>query len=178
MPETRAKTPTTTACITASEADIFIWGSGASGRIRTTDTRIFNPLLYQLSYRGICGGPCAPRFGAPPIGRAAGGCPAPISPAPIPIFGPVFGQVRVGGRAFHPIAFAQPVQKVTILTALTAKWLMLCVFGVAAERTCGGFRIGHGHAHSLQQMNRKPVRSDNRAALPHLPQRQAMRAGH
>ena len=28
--------------------------SGASGRIRTTDTRIFNPLLYQLSYRGIC----------------------------------------------------------------------------------------------------------------------------
>jgi hypothetical protein len=28
-------------------------GSGASGRIRTTDTRIFNPLLYQLSYRGI-----------------------------------------------------------------------------------------------------------------------------
>jgi hypothetical protein len=27
-------------------------------------------------------------------------------------------------------------------------------------------------------MNRKPVRSDNRAALPHLPQRQAMRAGH
>jgi hypothetical protein len=27
-------------------------GNGASGRIRTTDTRIFNPLLYQLSYRG------------------------------------------------------------------------------------------------------------------------------
>ena len=30
----------------------FIWHSGASGRIRTADTRIFNPLLYQLSYRG------------------------------------------------------------------------------------------------------------------------------
>jgi hypothetical protein len=27
--------------------------SGARGRIRTTDTRIFNPLLYQLSYPGI-----------------------------------------------------------------------------------------------------------------------------
>ena len=27
-------------------------GSGAWGRIRTTDTRIFNPLLYQLSYPG------------------------------------------------------------------------------------------------------------------------------
>ena len=25
--------------------------SGGSGRNRTTDTRIFNPLLYQLSYR-------------------------------------------------------------------------------------------------------------------------------
>ena len=27
-------------------------GRGAWGRIRTTDTRIFNPLLYQLSYPG------------------------------------------------------------------------------------------------------------------------------
>ena len=27
---------------------------GASGRNRTTDTGIFSPLLYQLSYRGIC----------------------------------------------------------------------------------------------------------------------------
>ncbi len=32
--------------------------SGARGRIRTTDTRIFSPLLYQLSYPGpmICMG--------------------------------------------------------------------------------------------------------------------------
>jgi hypothetical protein len=31
-----------------------MWGgrNGAQGRIRTTDTRIFNPLLYQLSYLG------------------------------------------------------------------------------------------------------------------------------
>ncbi len=28
---------------------------GAQGRNRTTDTRIFNPLLYQLSYLGIWG---------------------------------------------------------------------------------------------------------------------------
>jgi len=28
--------------------------SGGSGRGRTADTRIFNPLLYQLSYRAIC----------------------------------------------------------------------------------------------------------------------------
>ena len=26
---------------------------GASGRNRTNDTRIFSPLLYQLSYRGV-----------------------------------------------------------------------------------------------------------------------------
>ena len=26
---------------------------GASGRTRTADTRIFSPLLYQLSYRGL-----------------------------------------------------------------------------------------------------------------------------
>ena len=28
-------------------------GYGASGRNRTNDTRIFSPLLYRLSYRGI-----------------------------------------------------------------------------------------------------------------------------
>ncbi|CDX60229.1 hypothetical protein MPL1032_30113 [Mesorhizobium plurifarium] len=27
---------------------------GAQRRIRTTDTRIFSPLLYQLSYLGLC----------------------------------------------------------------------------------------------------------------------------
>ncbi len=27
--------------------------TGGSGRNRTTDTRIFNPLLYQLSYRAV-----------------------------------------------------------------------------------------------------------------------------
>jgi hypothetical protein len=31
------------------------WSSGAQTRIRTTDTRIFNPLLYQLSYLGTFG---------------------------------------------------------------------------------------------------------------------------
>ena len=31
----------------------YIRTVGASGRNRTSDTRIFSPLLYQLSYRGI-----------------------------------------------------------------------------------------------------------------------------
>jgi hypothetical protein len=29
--------------------------NGAQGRNRTNDTRIFNPLLYQLSYLGVRG---------------------------------------------------------------------------------------------------------------------------
>lgn len=34
---------------------------GGPGRIRTTDTRIFNPLLYQLSYQAMNGrGPALP----------------------------------------------------------------------------------------------------------------------
>ena len=31
---------------------VSLAGDGASGRNRTNDTRIFSPLLYQLSYRG------------------------------------------------------------------------------------------------------------------------------
>ncbi len=38
--------------------------NGAQGRIRTTDTRIFNPLLYQLSYLGVAK--------VRPFGRARG----------------------------------------------------------------------------------------------------------
>ena len=39
-------------------SDVFIKRDGGQGRNRTTDTRIFNPLLYQLSYLGIlCRGP-------------------------------------------------------------------------------------------------------------------------
>ena len=43
----------------ARKADLVEKKSGAQTRIRTTDTRIFNPLLYQLSYLGI-----APAAGA------------------------------------------------------------------------------------------------------------------
>ena len=32
-------------------SDLLGLNSGGLGRNRTTDTRIFNPLLYQLSYR-------------------------------------------------------------------------------------------------------------------------------
>lgn len=32
---------------------VYLKNSGGLGRNRTTDTRIFNPLLYQLSYRAL-----------------------------------------------------------------------------------------------------------------------------
>jgi hypothetical protein len=102
--------------------------SGASGRIRTTDTRIFNPLLYQLSYRGTAEGQSHPRSGAPPIGKASLPCPALFNgPRPVSI---ILWQVRIGGRAFHAIAFAEPLQKITILAAFAAKGLVF-----------GGFRF-------------------------------------
>ncbi len=34
----------------------FRYLNGAQSRNRTSDTRIFNPLLYQLSYLGTCQG--------------------------------------------------------------------------------------------------------------------------
>src|ERR1700722_965098 len=69
-------------------------GDGAWGRIRTTDTRIFSPLLYQLSYPGPRAGD--PDFigqvaGAPSIGEPPGtvqqtrAAPSPLAPAERPL---------------------------------------------------------------------------------------------
>jgi hypothetical protein len=38
---------------TAQCIDLLYLFAGAQGRDRTTDTRIFSPLLYQLSYLGL-----------------------------------------------------------------------------------------------------------------------------
>ena len=40
----------------------YFGNCGAQGRNRTTDTRIFNPLLYQLSYLGQPGDRCDARL--------------------------------------------------------------------------------------------------------------------
>jgi hypothetical protein len=40
---------------------IALEASGAQSRNRTSDTRIFNPLLYQLSYLGTVGRPEGPQ---------------------------------------------------------------------------------------------------------------------
>ena len=35
----------------SADQRLGLWNFGGLGRNRTTDTRIFNPLLYQLSYQ-------------------------------------------------------------------------------------------------------------------------------
>ncbi len=47
--------------------DVLECGNGAWSRNRTSDTRIFNPLLYQLSYPGL-----RERLGRPHPEREAG----------------------------------------------------------------------------------------------------------
>ena len=51
--ETRFELATPALARRCSTAELFPHVHGASGQNRTVDTRIFSPLLYQLSYRGI-----------------------------------------------------------------------------------------------------------------------------
>jgi hypothetical protein len=44
---------------------LFPNGCGAQGRNRTTDTGIFSPLLYRLSYLGLSGRVCMPHGSGP-----------------------------------------------------------------------------------------------------------------
>ncbi len=39
-----------------TDGTVYDGSDGAAGRNRTADTRIFSPLLYRLSYRGVYGG--------------------------------------------------------------------------------------------------------------------------
>ena len=51
--ETRFELATPALARRCSTAELFPHINGASGQNRTVDTRIFSPLLYQLSYRGM-----------------------------------------------------------------------------------------------------------------------------
>lgn len=51
--ETRFELATPALARRCSTAELFPHVHGASGQNRTVDTRIFSPLLYRLSYRGI-----------------------------------------------------------------------------------------------------------------------------
>ena len=55
--------PSRSANLQSKNTNDFKKKNGAQRRNRTTDTRIFNPLLYQLSYLGIFG--CGPGARSP-----------------------------------------------------------------------------------------------------------------
>ena len=49
-------------------------GGGGQGRNRTTDTRIFSPLLYQLSYLAVLGGCVLDKAPRASVKRGPGRC--------------------------------------------------------------------------------------------------------
>ena len=67
--ETRFELATPALARRCSTAELFPHNDGASGQNRTVDTRIFSPLLYRLSYRGIM----ATRIGLEPTTSAVTG---------------------------------------------------------------------------------------------------------
>ena len=67
--ETRFELATPALARRCSTAELFPHINGASGQNRTVDTRIFSPLLYQLSYRGKM----ATRMGLEPTTSAVTG---------------------------------------------------------------------------------------------------------
>ena len=102
------------------ESDIFMisgisfpgrsQGSGAWERIRTTDTRIFNPLLYQLSYPGALR-----RAGAGSIGERMRGVQRPQTNS-LSVLAVVLRQV-IHGLARKHIDAAQPALQIHVRTA-------------------------------------------------------------
>src|SRR5579871_4612851 len=112
-------------------------GGGAWGRIRTTDTRIFNPLLYQLSYPGgrrrrqsISG----EIVGAPSIGEA----PSPVQRAaarPLVFLARRRFVLVVGGRAGDAVAPLEPAIEVHVGAALGAEGPIVQRRWLAADGT-------------------------------------------
>ena len=109
--------------------------NGAWRRIRTTDTRIFNPLLYQLSYPGA-----ARRRESGVYRRAGFGCPASVSVVLRFFIGTLVGLCRddVGTR--------KPTLQIDVGAATRAERSVLGIdFGFPADGT-----KGHGHASSMR----------------------------
>ncbi len=79
--------------------------SGAWGRIRTTDTRIFNPLLYQLSYPG----PGRVAFGGASYKEADPDCPA----SRLAVF-----ILIAGGGAWNGVTAGEPALQIHVRAAL------------------------------------------------------------
>ena len=100
--------------------------NGAWGRIRTTDTRIFNPLLYQLSYPG------APSGGV--YRRGVMGCPA-LARKSLDLF-----VILIASRlAGDGVVALHPPRQVDVGASLRAERPVVWVSGFVADRT-GGHR--------------------------------------
>ena len=121
------------------ESDIFMisgisfpdrsQGSGAWGRIRTTDTRIFNPLLYQLSYPGALR-----RAGAGSIGERMQGVQRPRTIS-LSVLAVVLRQV-IRRLARKHIGSAQPALQIHVRTPLRTERLIVRMLGILfANRT-------------------------------------------
>ncbi len=80
---------------------------GAWGRIRTTDTRIFSPLLYQLSYPGAPG-----QAGGGGLQQGRRACPEPLSIRVVTHDGFFLVLVGVAGR--NGVAADKPALKINV----------------------------------------------------------------
>src|SRR5690606_12386167 len=101
--------------------------NGAQGRNRTSDTRIFNPLLYQLSYLGTR--PAGVFAAGPGVYRNR------LPACPAALF--VLRRRRVFVRLFirfDPVAAAQPAAEIDIRAALGAERLEGLLLRLAADQ--------------------------------------------
>src|SRR5690606_6633547 len=105
--------------------------NGAWGRIRTTDTRIFNPLLYQLSYPGP-GRATAQAVGSGVYRRGRSACPA------SGLILAVAFSIFVHGRSRNRVSSGEPAAQINVRATFRAERPVLRVwFGVAADRAGG-----------------------------------------
>src|SRR6476659_2946130 len=118
--------------------------AGAQGRDRTTDTRIFSPLLYQLSYLGLCG--------AFPGLRAKRGLPRAKALAyrksALPCRGAgakssilrLFVALRCHTLARHDVAASEPAAEVFVGAGPATEGTVVLDGGLAADRASRALR--------------------------------------
>ena len=133
-------------------------GNGAWDRNRTSDTRIFNPLLYQLSYPGIKTMTFSHR-GSGSIRRRLVGCPASISLHEVGI-----RYISVGIRLHHRdgIAAGEPPLQVHVAAAPGAEGAELHGPRPTTDRTGATFlfsRLTRQRAETFQLDRSRPASS-------------------
>ena len=109
-------------------------GNGARRRIRTTDTRIFNPLLYQLSYPGRCAS--CPTAGVTRCLRARNETVQPPMPEKSPLL-VIPGRHLIQRCAGNGILSPQPACQIDIGASFRTEW------AVSRDAFLGADRAGH-----------------------------------